>query len=211
LARRQPTGKSKRLTLRFLVSPVELIGDAEGRVRRMKLVHNELYATDAGSLRPRATNRTEMLDVGLVFRSVGYRGVALKDVPFNDSWGVIPNDGGRVIDPATRETRPGEYTAGWIKRGPSGVIGTNKPDAAATVEHMVADARAGRTLEPTQATAKAAAALFHRRQPCLVTYDDWRRLDALEVARGQEQGRPRVKFTRVADMLAALGKETITN
>ena len=206
LSRRAPTGKSKRLTLRFLVSPTELVGDEQGRVRQMKLVHNELYASDAGSMRPRATDRTETLDVGLVFRSIGYKGVPLPGVPFNDSWGVIPNDAGRVLDPATKEPLTGQYTAGWIKRGPTGVIGTNKPDAAETVEQMLADARAGRTLTPQQATAEAAMELVRRQQPCYVSYDDWRQLDALEVARGKEQGRPRVKFTRIDDMLAALKK-----
>lgn len=204
LARRQPSGKSKRLTLRFLVSPVELIGDETGRVKQMRLVRNILYATDAGSLRPKATDQFETLDAGLVFRSIGYRGVPLPGVPFHDSWGVIPNAGGRVLDSESREPLVGQYTAGWIKRGPTGVIGTNKPDAAETVEAMLADARAGKLLSPTNATAAAAEALVRGRQAHVVTYDDWRRLDALELSHGKEQGRPRVKFTRVDDMLAAL-------
>jgi ferredoxin--NADP+ reductase len=204
LARRQPSGKSKRLTLRFLVSPVELIGDETGRVKQMRLVRNMLYATDAGSLRPKATDQFETLDAGLVFRSIGYRGVPLPGVPFHDSWGVIPNAGGRVLDADSREPLVGQYTAGWIKRGPTGVIGTNKPDAAETVEAMLTDARAGKLLSPTNATAAAAEALVRGRQAHVVTYDDWRRLDALELSHGKEQGRPRVKFTRVDDMLAAL-------
>jgi ferredoxin--NADP+ reductase len=204
LARRQPSGKSKRLTLRFLVSPVELIGDENGRVKQLRLVRNVLYATDAGSLRPKATDQYETLDAGLVFRSIGYRGVPLPGVPFHDSWGVIPNAGGRVLDSDSREPLVGQYTAGWIKRGPTGVIGTNKPDAAETVEAMLADARAGKVLSPTNATAAAAEALVRGHQAHVVTYDDWRRLDALELIHGKEQGRPRVKFTRVDDMLAAL-------
>ena len=204
LARRQPTGKSKRLTLRFLVSPVELLGDDNGHVRQMWLVRNVLYATDAGSLRARATDQFETLDAGLVFRSIGYRGVPLPGVPFHDSWGVIPNAGGRVLDADSREPLVGQYTAGWIKRGPTGVIGTNKPDAAETVEAMLTDARAGNLLSPANATAAAAEALVRGRQAHVVTYDDWRRLDALELSHGKEQGRPRVKFTRVDDMLAAL-------
>jgi ferredoxin--NADP+ reductase len=204
LSRRQPTGKSKRLFLRFLVSPTELIGDENGRVKQMMLVHNELYATDAGSMRPRATDRTETLDVGLVFRSIGYRGVPLPGVPFHDSWGVIPNDGGRVIDQATKDTLLGQYTAGWIKRGPTGVIGTNKPDAAETVENMLADAREGRTLAPSHAGSEAILSLLAERQACIVSFSDWKRLDEMELSRGKEQGRPRVKFTRIDDMLAAL-------
>ena len=206
LSRRQPAGKSKRLTLRFLVSPTELIGDENGRVKQMRLVRNVLYATDAGSLRPKATDQVETLDVGLVFRSIGYRGVPLPGVPFHDSWGVIPNAAGRVLDPQSHEPLLGQYTAGWIKRGPTGVIGTNKPDAAETVEAMLADARAGKVLSPTNATAAAAVALVGSHNVRLVTYDDWRRLDALELSHGKEQGRPRIKFTRVDDMLAALNE-----
>jgi len=204
LSRRQPSGKSKRLTLRFLVSPTELIDDGNGHVKQMKLVQNELYATDAGSLRPRATDRTETLDVGLVFRSIGYRGVPLPGVPFHESWGVIPNDGGRVLDSTTKEPVLGQYTAGWIKRGPTGVIGTNKPDAAETVENMLADAREGRTLSPTHATAEAVTQLLDDRHVRPVSFADWKRLDELELARGKEEGRPRVKFTRIEDMLDAL-------
>ena len=206
LSHHKPAGKAKQLILRFLVSPVELIGDENGHVKQMRLVHNILYATDAGSLRSKPTDQFETLDVGLVFRSIGYRGVPLPGVPFNDSWGVIPNAGGRVLDPATHEPLLGQYTTGWIKRGPTGVIGTNKPDAAETVDNMIADARAERVLSPTQATAAAVEALVRDRQPDVVTFADWQRLNTLELSRGKEQGRPRVKFTSVADMLAALGK-----
>ncbi len=206
LAKREATGKSKRLVLRFLVSPTELIGDENGRVMQMKLVHNELYATDAGSLRPRATDRTETLDVGLVFRSIGYRGVPLPGVPFHDSWGIIPNNGGRVIDMGTKEPLVGQYTAGWIKRGPTGVIGTNKPDAAETADNMLADAREGVLLNPAHATAGEAEALIRERRPNFVSFADWKRLDEIELNRGKECGRPRVKFTSVDEMLAALQK-----
>lgn len=206
LSRRQPTGKSKRLILRFLVSPVELIGDEKGRVKQMRLVRNELYATEAGSMRPRPTDHFETLDVGLVFRSIGYKGVALPGVPFHESWGVIPNDGGRVLDPATKEPLLGQYTAGWIKRGPTGVIGTNKPDAAETAENMLADARAGKVLNATHATAGEADDLVHSHQAQVVSYADWRELDALELSRGKAQGRPRIKFTSVEEMLEALKK-----
>ncbi len=205
-ALRKPTGKSRRLVLRFLVSPVELIGDDRGRVVGIRLVRNELYATPAGALQPRATDRFEDLAVGLVFRSVGYRGVPLPGVPFDDRWGVILNEKGRVLDPDTRQPVGGEYTAGWIKRGPSGVIGTNKPDAAETVGCMIEDLGEGRVLAPAQPTAAAAEALVRRRRPNFVSYADWLKLNELEVARGRAQGRPRSKFTRVGEMLAALGR-----
>jgi ferredoxin/flavodoxin---NADP+ reductase len=205
-ADRPPTGKAKRLVIRFLVSPVELVGDQAGRVAAMKMVRNRLEATSSGALSPRPTDVFEELPVGLVFRSVGYKGVALPGVPFHESWGVILNDKGRVLDPETKKPVVGEYTAGWIKRGPSGVIGTNKPDALETVECMVEDASAGRHVEPAEPHADAALRLIHQRQPRHFTYSDWLRLDEIETARGREAGRPRLKFTRVEDMHRALGR-----
>jgi ferredoxin--NADP+ reductase len=203
-ARRKPTGKSRKLYIRFLVSPVELVGDEEGWVKSMRLVHNELYATEAGTLRPKPTDEYEELPVGLVFRSIGYRGVPLPGVPFNDSWGVILNEDGRVIDPDTQQPVVGEYTAGWIKRGATGVIGTNKPDAAETVEHMLADLRQGAILDPEQPEAEAVAALVLERQPDYFSYADWLHLNEMEVSKGEIEGRPRVKFTRVQDMIEAV-------
>jgi ferredoxin--NADP+ reductase len=205
-AARQPGGKSRQLVVRFLVSPVELIGDEADQVVAMRLVKNELYTTEAGTLRPRATDQFQELPVGLVFRSVGYRGVSLPGVPFNEKWGVILNEKGRVLDPNTQEPVVGEYTAGWIKRGPSGVIGTNKPDALETVTCMLNDLANGHVLTPAHPEVAAAEALIRQRQPNYFSYEDWLRLDEIEVARGQETGRPRVKFTRVEDMLAALGR-----
>ncbi len=205
-ATRPDMGKTRQLVIRFLVSPVELSGDEAGRVVKMRLVKNKLYATPAGTLRPEPTDEFEELPVGLVFRSVGYLGVPLPGVPFNDKWGVILNEKGRVLNPDTQEPVVGEYTAGWIKRGPSGVIGTNKPDALETVQCMMEDLAGGQTLQPAHPEPAAIEALIRERQPNYFTYADWLRLNEIEVARGKEQGRPRVKFTRVEDMLAALGR-----
>lgn len=205
-ALRRTTAKPRRLVLRFLVSPVELIGDERGRVLGMRLVRNELYATPSGALQPRATDRFEDLAVGLVFRSVGYRGVPLPGVPFDDKRGVILNEKGRVLDPDTGQPLCGQYAAGWIKRGPRGLIGTNKPDAAETVCCMMEDLGNGKVLAPAQPSAAAAEALVRRRRPDFVSHADWLRLNELEVARGRAQGRPRSKFTRVEEMLAALGR-----
>lgn len=206
-ADREPCGKSCQIHVRFLVSPVELIGDENGQIVKMRLVKNELYQTESGSSRPRATDQFEEIPVGLVFRSVGYRGVALPDVPFYDKWGVILNQGGRVMKPETNEPVLGEYTGGWIKRGPSGVIGTNKPDALETVNHMLADLAEGKALAPAHPSAAAAAALVQERQPDFFTYDDWLALNEREEARGAALDRPRVKFTSVAEMKAALGRD----
>jgi len=206
LAQRQPTGKARQLTIRFLVSPVELIGDESGRVVKMRLVKNVLYKTDAGTLSPKATDQFEELLVGLVFRSVGYRGVPLPGVPFNDRWGVILNEKGRVIDPGTKQPLIGQYTSGWIKRGPSGVVGTNKPDSVETVMCMLEDLQAGSILNPTQPSGSDAEQLVKQRQPRYFSYADWQKIDQIEIERGKAQGSPRVKFTCVEDMLAALGR-----
>ncbi|MBI4592644.1 MAG: FAD-dependent oxidoreductase [Candidatus Rokubacteria bacterium] len=205
-ARRPPAGKPRTLILRFLVSPMELIADGRGRVAAMRLARNRLTATDTGALQPTPTGQIEELPVGLVFRSVGYRGVALPGVPFNERGGVILNDKGRVLDPATKHPVAGEYTAGWIKRGPTGVIGTNKPDAVETVSGMLEDAKAGRILNPAEPGSPAVARLLTGRQLRYVSYEDWLKLDELETARGRPAGRPRVKFTRIEEMLAALGR-----
>lgn len=207
LSQRPPAGKSKTLYLRFLVSPMEISGDEAGHVTGLTLVRNELYATETGTLRPRATDVTEDLDVGIVFRSIGYRGVPLPGIPFHDRWGVILNDTGRIVDPETKEPLVGLYTAGWIKRGPSGVIGTNKPDAAETVELMLEDARAGKVLQPTHAGVDEAESYVRDHKPTFLSYTDWQKLDAYEIAQGQASNRPRVKVTKVDEMLDAAGKK----
>ena len=151
----------------------------------------------------------EDIRCGLVFRSVGYRGVGLEGVPFDEKRGVIPNDHGRVLDPASAPV-PGLYATGWIKRGPSGVIGTNKPDAADTVASMLADLTEGIHLHPTQPDAGAVEGLVLMRQPLAVSYADWLRADALECSAGQACGRPRLKFPSIEEMLAALGRAART-
>ena len=200
-------GKSRRIIMRFLVSPVEIIG-AEN-VEAMKIVKNELYLDERGSLRPRATGQHEILPVDMVFRSVGYRGVSLPDVPFYDRWGTIPNDNGRVLTRHEgKERLTGNYVVGWIKRGPSGIIGTNKPDAVETVACLLEDLRAHAVLQPTDASQRAIVDLVRSRKPSYTTFDDWEVLDEIERKRGAETGRSRVKFTTVEEMLEALGKTT---
>ena len=197
-ASRSRTGKKRQLHIRFLVSPSELEGQ-DGRVTACKLVKNKLVE-EGGSIKAVATTEEEVIPAGLVFRSVGYRGKPLPDVPFNDSWGTIANEGGRVVDESGAQA-VGLYTAGWIKRGPSGVIGTNKTCAQETVNLMVEDLAAGRHFEPTQSPA-ALADLVLSRQPDAITFAEWKKIDDEEVARGEAKGKPRVKFTRVAEMVA---------
>ena len=205
LAQRKPEGRRKRLHIRFLTSPTELIADDTGRVSAIRIVRNEAYAADDGSVRSRATDQEEVIPVGLVFRSVGYLGKALPEIPFHESWGTILNEAGRVVD-ADGNPVTGLYTAGWIKRGPSGVIGTNKTCAQETVNCMVEDMQAGKLLEPAAPEPEAAAEMVAAKQPQRISYADWSKLDSAELANGEAQGRPRVKFTKLADMLTELGR-----
>jgi len=205
-AQRPLSGKNRKLTFRFLVSPTEIIAGESGRVGAVKIVKNEAYKSGDGSVRARATGQFETLPVDLIFRSVGYRGVALPAIPFNESWGTIENKKGRIINPDTNQPQKGLYTAGWIKRGPTGVIGTNKTDAQETVNCMMEDLQADGVFTPSKPQVEAAAELIGERQPQFISYSDWLLIDAEEIARGKEAGRPRVKFTSVEEMLAVLGR-----
>ena len=148
-SRRRPEGKSRRIVLRFLRSPVEIQGD--GRVERIIVARNELHRDESGAIRPRDTGQRETIECGVVFRSIGYKGVGLHGVPFDERRGVIPNEGGRVTDPERGDHVAGQYVVGWIKRGPSGVIGTNKKDAHETVDNLVEDATDGKLPSPATA------------------------------------------------------------
>ncbi len=202
-SQRQPEGRARRLVLRFLTSPTELLSDGKGAVAGVNLVRNELYRSDDGQLRPRPTDQTEQLEAGLVLRSVGYRGLPLAGLPFHEAWGVIPNQAGRVTD--GDDLVEGLYVAGWIKRGPSGVIGTNKPCAKETVTSLLADVAEGRCFQPQS---KDILTLLEGRTR-VVRFSDWKRLDELEQRNGRAQNRPRVKFTSVQDMLEALEVKTV--
>ena len=205
-AAREPAGRKKRLHLRFLISPEELAAGPNGEVIAVNTVKNRLAASESGAVSAIPTDERETIPAGLVFRSVGYRGAPLPGIPFHDRWGVILNAAGRILDTETQEPIPGLYTTGWIKRGPSGVIGTNKPDSVETVNGMLEDYAAGRSLASTCATRAECEAFVLQRKPNCLSFDDWKRLDELECAAGAAQGRPRVKFTSIQAMLAALGK-----
>ncbi|TMD98417.1 MAG: NADP oxidoreductase [Chloroflexi bacterium] len=196
---RAPRGRRRRIVLRFLASPAEIHG-AE-RVEAVTIVRNRLVQADDGSLRARATDRTETLEAGLVMRAIGYTGVPLPDVPFDTGRGVIPNRCGRVLDGGGEI--PGVYVTGWIKRGPSGVIGTNKKCAQETVDALLEDADAGRLPAPRNDDADLFEARLRERQPQVVTYAGWEAIDRHEKALGEPQGRPRVKLTRTEELLRA--------
>jgi ferredoxin--NADP+ reductase len=198
---REPEGKPKRIVLRFLRSPVEIQG--EGGVERIIVARNELYRDDSGAIRARDTGERETIECGLVLRSIGYAGVGLEGVPFDERRAVIPNEGGRVTEQDGEQVL-GHYAVGWIKRGPSGVIGTNKKDAQETVDNLIEDAGAGRMPSPELAEDPSAIVeLLAERAPDSVTYQGWEAIDAAERERGEPLGRPRVKFVRIDEMLEA--------
>ena len=192
------TGKPRRVHIKFLSSPAEVLGDA--KVEGLRVEKNELRDRD-GALAAVGTGETVVLPVGLVLRSVGYRGVALPEVPFDDLRSVIPNVQGRVTASAGGEVVPGEYVAGWIKRGPTGVIGTNKADAAESVRALLEDAPKLARVTDADAVPDAIERFLQAKGVPFFSFDHWLELDALELSAGKAQGRPRVKLTRVEEML----------
>lgn len=187
-AQRTPEGKPRRVVLRFFRSPARILGD--GRVEAIELVRNTLDENE----RAVATGETETLECGIVFRSVGYRGVALPGVPFDAANGTIPNEGGRVGERT--------YAAGWIKRGPSGVIGTNKKDATETVALLLDDVRDAARVGKA---ADAVDALLAERGARPVIYSGWTAIDERERTAGEPYGRPRVKLCTWEELLEAAG------
>ena len=190
-AARDLAGHSHRVVLRFLRSPIEILGDDEGRVTGVRVSVNRIEEAD-GRLRAVPTGEEEVIECGLVLRSIGYRGTPLPGVPFDERTGLIRNQGGRVS--------PGEYAVGWIKRGPSGVIGTNKKCATETVAQIVEDREAGKLPAHPVATRDEVEAWLGTRVDRLVTWDGWTAIDEHETAAGEPQGRPRVKLVRVHEM-----------
>jgi ferredoxin--NADP+ reductase len=194
-AARPLTGKSHRIELRFARSPIEILGKGEdGRVTGVRVSVNRV---EAGRAVP--TGDEEIIPCGLVIRAVGYRGRRLPGVPFDERRGLIRNDGGRVCEEGGSPCT-GEYAVGWIKRGPSGVIGTNKKCAAETVGGLLEDLGRGQLDEPSAPDGEAIEAWLRGRVPGLVTWHGWQAIDAHERALGAPQGRPRVKLVRIAEM-----------
>ena len=198
-ASRSPQGKPRLVRLLFRVSPVAILGDEH--VEAVEVVHNRLEADAAGRVRAVATDERERISCSVVFRSVGYLGIALPGVPFDEAAGTMPNLAGRVLDGGDTPIA-GLYCAGWIKRGPTGVIGTNKKDATETVDLLLEDAREGR-LPRSDAEPHALDALLAERGVEVVMYTGWEAIDALETERGSGQGRPRVKLATWDELLAA--------
>jgi ferredoxin/flavodoxin---NADP+ reductase len=200
-ARSARTDARRRIELRFLRSPVEIRGN--GRVEAIDVRRNEIERTADGLLRARAVDEdAETIECGLVLRSVGYRAVPLPDVPFDERHFVLPNERGRVLTPAG-EPLPGVYAVGWIKRGPTGILGTNKRDAEETVSCLVEDLDAGAVPQPPRPGRDEVDALLAERKPDLVTVEGWRAIDGHELERGRSERRPRVKLASRDELLAA--------
>ena len=211
-SQRTPEGKPKRVVMRFCCSPVEIRG--EGRVESIVIGRNALEADESGRIRAVDTGEREEIECGLVLRSIGYKGTGLEGIPFDAARGLIPNESGRVLDPESGEQVAGHYAVGWIKRGPSGVIGTNKKDALDTVGSIFADLEAdaipdlsadphARRRSRGRGGRNPIAELFDGRGGDHVTYMGWQAIDRAEVAAGEPHGRPRVKFCRVHEMVEA--------
>jgi ferredoxin/flavodoxin---NADP+ reductase len=193
-AAREPSGKPLVVRFAFFRSPVAIHGDT--KVESVELVRNRLEEQD-GRLVAVPTDERETLPCGLVFRSVGYRGVGLPDVPFDERRGTIANEGGRVAG------EPRAYCAGWIKRGPTGIIGTNKKDAGETVILLLEDVAQGRITHTEDVTAEAVEALLAERGVRAVLYSGWSSIDELERAAGEKLGRPRIKLRSWEQLLEA--------
>jgi len=205
-SRRASAGKPRRIHLRFFVAPEAVLGDDDGAVRGLRLAKTRLARNEKGSVVAEPTGETEELACGMVFRSVGYRGVALPGVPFDERTGLIPNGKGRVLVAAGGAPLAGHYASGWIKRGPSGVIGNNKADSVETVNALIEDAAAGSLPTPVAPDPAAFSELVAARAPRAISFADWQSLDRHEVERGAPHGRPRVKCVSVEEMLGVIGK-----
>lgn len=203
-AAQPPRAQARKLHLRFLLSPVEIVADAAGNVAGLRLEKNRLEARSDGTLAARGTGEFELLDVSMVLPAIGYAAERIAGVPYDETARVIANEDGRVVDPASRAVIANEYVVGWARSGPQGLIGEHKRASADVVKHMVADA-AGLVPRPLPAR-DAIVALLRQRGVQPVSFSDWKQLDDVEVVRGARRGAPRDKIVDVEAMLALLGQ-----
>ncbi len=208
ISEKNSSNKIKRVHFLFLASPLEILGNE--CVEKIRMVRNELIKQSDGSLRPQATNDLIEENAGLIFRSIGYHGNPLAGVPFDHNSGIIPNECGQIIDEdQDKSLRSREYVAGWIKRGPTGVIGTNKQDAVETVHRML-EIFLQEEIEPVNQTGSSSIeSLLKERNVEYVTFTDWKKLDEYEKESGLSQERPRVKVTSILKMLEIIRNKKI--
>ena len=207
ISARDASGKKRRVRFLFLASPVEISGN--DKVEKISMVRNQLVKQEDGSLRPQATENKIEEEAGLIFRSIGYHGKPLTDLPFDKKSGTIPNECGQVKDTENGNVlRNREYVAGWIKRGPNGVIGTNKQDAVETVHRMLETFLNEKMEAGKNDVNPDIVSLLENRKVDFFSFADWLLLDAHETEAGQKLGRPRTKLTSVAEMLEIIRKKS---
>ena len=203
-AARVPRADTKKLHLRFLVSPVEILADTAGKVAGLRLEKNRLETRSDGSLAARGSGEYEHLDVGMALPAIGYAAERIAGVPYDEKARIIANADGRVVDAASRAVIANEYVVGWARSGPQGLIGEHKRASADVVKHMIAD---GAGLEARVLPGRVAIlAVLRERGVQPVSFEDWKQLDDVEVERGTRRGAPRDKIVDVAAMLALLGQ-----
>lgn len=203
-AARPPGEKAKKLHLRFRVSPKKVIANGDGNVAGLVLEKNRLETRSDGTVSARGTGETEVLNVGMVLPAIGFAAKRIDGVPYDEKAKIIANEDGRVVDPASRAVVANEYVVGWARSGPQGLIGPHKGASAHVVEHMIAD---GARLEARVLPEREAIDLLLRQRGVqIVSFDDWKRLDDVEVERGERRGAPRDKVVDVEAMLAVLGQ-----
>jgi ferredoxin--NADP+ reductase len=203
-AARPPGTRAKKLHLRFRVSPTEIIPGADGKVAGLVLEKNRIEVQPDGTVSARGTGETETLEVGMVLPAIGFAAKRIDGIPYDEKAKIIANEDGRVVDPASRAVIANEYVVGWARTGPQGLIGSHKGASAHVVEHMIAD---GAGLEARELPEREAIdALLRGRGVQVVSFDDWKRLDDVEVARGERRGAPRDKIAEVEAMLEVLAQ-----
>ena len=208
-AQRKPEGKARRVHIKFLASPTEIKG--ESKVEAIVLEKNRLEPTPSGYINAVGTGQFETLPVDMVLRSVGYRGVKLPDISFDEKRGIIPNADGRVLTEANGEIVKGQYVAGWIKRGPSGVVGTNKADAVITIKNLIEDFNDASLSSDPNKSPEAVLQLLAKKGVDVVSFEEWKKLDNYEITQGEKQGRPRVKVVDTDEMLKIAKSQESTN
>jgi ferredoxin--NADP+ reductase len=191
-----------KLRCRFLVSPTALHGK-NGKLTSVSIDHMQLQADDSGTPRPRPTGESEQVPIDLLFKAIGYRGEPVPGVPFEDRKGIVPNESGRVVEKLGGDVRVGHYAAGWCKRGPTGLIGTNSLDAKDTVAGMLADYEAQNLISPSK---DDIAPLLAERAIDAVTWADWQRLDAWERKEGESRGKLRHKLTSIEELMTVIAE-----
>jgi ferredoxin/flavodoxin---NADP+ reductase len=188
----EPRGAKRRIVFRFCTSPIEIKG--EGRVESIVLGRNRLVE-DNGRIVAKDTGEREEVPAQLVVRAVGYRGVPTPGLPFDERSGTIPHTAGRI------DGSDNEYVVGWIKRGPTGVIGSNKSDSQETVDTLLSDLSGAQLADVDADYSETLVEWLVERQPKLITDDHWKLINEYERAAGEALGRPRVKITSVAELL----------